>query len=757
MVPEPKLSDKRWKKEHEAEIFLKSLEESKKPSGKRIWVIDTPPPYPSGRFHIGSAVHYSQIDMIARFWRMMGRAVWFPLGIDRNGLPIESRVEKDHKIRAHKLDRQEFLKLCKQTLDKYEENLISVFRLMGMSLDWDQPYRTDSNEYRTLTQQTFIELWNRKLIYEDNRPNNWCPGCKTTIADAEIEYKTVNGPLVNIKFHINKDEYIEIATTRPELIGACQLIMVHPDDKRYKKLVGKEVTLPIYDRPVKIIAHQEANPEFGTGAMMVCSYGDQTDIKLFRELGLEPILLVSPEARMTDKAGRFAGMKMREARETIIEELRQLGLVNKIEQIEHKVPICWRSKDKIEFIAMPEWYLKQQDFTDDIAKIADKTKFHPKWSKQLLMDWNSAVNQDWPISRRRFYGTEVPVYYCQEHGAWVPKPGQYYQPWKQDKPCPICGKPSKGDTRVLDTWMDSSISALWVSRWANDQSWFNKSFPIKVRPQGKDIVRTWLYYSLLRTFQLTGKPAFEHAWISGHIVDEHGKKMSKSLGNIIWPETLVEKYGADALRFQGAAEAKLGSDIRLSEERIAGAAKFVQKLYNVSRFISMFELADQPDQLNPTDNWILSELAKTIKKSIAGYEELDFFVPANEIKNFVWETFAPHYLEMVKSRAYDGDAAAIWTLNTVLQAVLALLAPIMPFVTDYVYRRLYQESVHKQLMPEPSQETMHPGELIKNFNEEVWATKKGAGKSLRDSIKLEIPAELADYESDLKKMHNLSN
>ncbi len=753
---EPKL-EKRWDHRLEPKLYETWVKKGlfKAKPDEKVWVIDTPPPYPSGRWHMGGAVHYSQIDMIARFWRMMGRNVFFPVGIDRNGLPVEVATEKKHGIKAHEVDRAKFLELCRQTLDEYEESIIRIMKMLGLSVDWSSLYRTDSPEYRALTQATFIELWKRGLIYEATRPNNWCPGCRTTLADAEIEYRIEKTKLVYIKFKLADGGSITIATTRPELLAACAAVIVHPEDERYKHLIGKEAIVPIYGQKVRIIAHKEAKPDFGTGAMMLCSYGDQVDVRLFRELNLPEKILINPDGTMNENAGFLAGLKVKEAREKIIEELKKLGFVEKIEEVEHKVPICWRSKDEIEFISMPEFYLKQKEFVEEIRKIADEIEFYPPQAKQLLLDWLNSITRDWPISRRRYYGTEVPVYYCPEHGPWVPEPGKYYQPWKEPLPCPICGRPSKGDERTLDTWMDSSITALWVSKWRRNDAFFKLAFPVMLRPQGKDIVRTWLYYTLLRVYQLTKSKAFEKVWISGHVVDEHGRKMSKSLGNVIYPEPLIEKYGADALRFAGAAEARLGSDIRVSEARIAGAAKFLQKLWSVARFISQFEQVEKPEELKATDRWILSELSKLIKKAIEGYEKLDFFVPANEIRKFLWDLFAPHYIEMVKARAYAGDKSAIYTLHEVLKALLRLLAPITPFITDYIWQKLYSGSVHEQLMPEPGIEEEHPTEKIIEFNESIWKRKKELGISLKEEIDAEIPEELKPYEEDLKAMHHI--
>ncbi len=759
-MPNPRLSEKRWKISKEKEIAEKWQAENlyAKPTIKgKLFVIDTPPPYASGRWHMGGAIHYSQIDMIARYWRMAHGNTWFPLGIDRNGLPIEGRVEKDYKLKAHDTPRGKFLELCKTTLDKYENNIRDVMTLMGLSVDWSEPYRTDSPDYRTLTQSTFIELWKKGLIYEATKPNNWCPGCQTTLADAEVEHKTVHSHLVYLKFQLKEGGTIMIATSRPELLAACQAIIVHPDDEKYKEYQGKTAIIPIFNREILITPRQEAKTDFGTGAMMVCSYGDVNDVNLFRDMKLTETIVIDKAGKMNKLAGKYQGQFNLKARKNIIEDLKSEGFVEKIEEIEHDIPICWRSKDALELISLPEFYLKQMEFTEKIRELSDEIIFHPSWMKRPLIDWIDAVSQDWPISRRRFYGTPVPIFYCPDHGAWVPETGKYYESWDLVLPCPECGKDSKGDKRVLDTWMDSSVSALKVSQYDKDKEFFDKAFPVFLRPQAKDIIRTWLFYSLLRVYQITGEKAFEHVWISGHVTDTHGKKMSKSIGNVLYPETFVEKYGADAVRFQGAAETKLGADIRVNEERIRGAKKFVQKLYNVARFISMFEkpLTEDDSLLKSSDKWILSELSKVIKKSIEGYEEMDMFIPATEIRNFVWDTFAPHYIELVKTRAYDGDQGAIITLNLVLKALLKLLAPIIPFMTDAVYRELYGESVHTQKIPIVEIEEEHPTERLKAFNEKVWGAKKEKGISLKEKIELDVPLELKLYESDLIAMHHL--
>lgn len=772
----PKLRDKRWNIKKEEELIEKWEKEGiykfNKNSQKPVFSIDTPPPYASGTPHVGFAVHYSQIDMIARFARMQGFEVLFPMGIDRNGLPVEVQVEKMHGIRMTEIPREKFLSLCKDLLDQYEREILSISRRLGFSMNSLSPnevYRTDSPEYRRITQATFIDLWKRGLIYEDERPNNWCPRCHTTLADAEVEYAEEDTLLVYIRFKlVGSDDFLVIATTRPELLCACAAILVHPEDKRYINLHGKKAIIPIYDREVPIIPHKEVDPKFGTGAMMLCSYGDTVDIRLFRELGLKPIKAIDTESRMTEAAGKYSGLTVTEARKKIIEDLDAMGLVEKIEKIRHKVPICWRCKTRIEFISMREYYLKQIEFLEHVLRVSDRIRFHPAQNKQILVNWIKSVKSDWPISRRRYYGTEVPLWYCENGHVILPEPGKYYRPWREPPPvesCPVCGsRKFKGEWRTFDTWFDSSISALYVSGYLRDEELFKKSFPVSLRPQGKEIVRTWLYYTLLRVYQLTNAPAFKHVWISGLVMDEHGRKMSKSLGNIIYPEPLVKKYGADALRFAGAAETRLGADIMVSENRIAGAAKFIQKLYSIARFISSFPEPDKDEiELQPSDEWILAELNRLIIRVKELYDDFDFFA-VNYVRDFVWDVFADHYIELIKSRAYGSigsereQKAAWWTLHKVLRTILLLLAPVTPFITDYVYRELYGKTIHLEHFPEAretGEELLEYTELIRGINSAIWKVKKNNGLSLKSPIrKLYLPEKLRPFAKDLKAMHN---
>jgi valyl-tRNA synthetase len=780
---EPKIKDKSWnpaveqiirKKWEETDIYKFSIKKE-----KEAFVIDTPPPYPSGRpWHIGAAAHYAQIDMIARTARMMGYNVMFPIGIDRNGLPVEIYTEKKYKVRMRQIDREKFLDLCRVALDDLEAEMIQIMKNMGLSGNFEEYYRTDSDEFRALTQSTFIELWKRELVYLANRPNNYCPDCGTTIADAEIIYEDIPTKLIYMNFKVREtNENIIIASTRPELLFACQSIIVNPDDERYLGLQGKHAILPLFDREVEILPHHSAKPEFGSGAVMVCSYGDQNDVQIFRELGLKEIVALNSNGVTTSAAGPYSNLRVNQARIRIIEDLKNAGLLLKEENIIHRTPLCERSKTPIEIIPLQDYFVKQLNFIPKLKELTMKIKFHPETHKQILLNWIDSVAIDWPVSRRRFYGTEIPIWYCNNcKTPNLPKPGKYYRPWKEKPPFERCNKCGNtefiGEDRTFDTWMDSSITPLFITKNKRDQELYKYSYPTKIRPQAKDIVRTWLYYTMLRCYQLTGQLAWSDAWIMGYGVDEKGEKMSKSKGNVIDPFPIIHRYGADTFRFWSASEANLGHDFRCSEQRILSSQKFLSKLWNLGRFLSSFDfISEAPHELSASDKWILAELSNLVEECEKGYEDFNFFIPANAIREFTWGLFASHYVEMVKGRVYDindsvGQKSAIFTLHKCLSTILKLLAPLCPFITEDLWTKIYStQSIHLQYLPQAQKyylEMRKSTQYITEFNSQVWNKKKqtisrktGKPLSLKDSIDIIIPIELDAFKKDLCIMHNL--
>ncbi len=780
MIEESKTfeENKNWNRalEKKTEKKLNSLKWDFNPySEKEIFSMDTPPPYTSGRpWHLGAAAQYSKIDAIARSQRMLGKEVLFPMGMDRNGIPVERYAEKKYGIRMRDTPREQFIKLCKESLDELEKEMFEILRSFAYSADFDNVYRTDSDEYRTLTQSTFIEMWKAGKIIRGTRPSNYCIDCGTTIADAEIEYKEMETNLVYFYFKIKEsDEKILIASTRPELLGACSAIIVNPEDERFKNFINKTAITPIYNKEVKIIAHSYAKADFGSGAVMICSYGDYNDVMIIKELKLAEKIIIDTNGKMNENSGeKLKGLKVKDARKEIIEMLKENGTVEKIEKIQHRTPVCDRSKTPIEIIPLDEYYLKVTDIKDKLENLANELKMIPEQHKQILINWLK-VSTDWPISRRRYYGTEIPLWYCNKcNEPFIPEEGHYYRPWKENPPkgavCTKCnGTEFSGDDRTFDTWMDSSVSALYVTKYLSDKDFYEKTYPLSLRPQGIDIIRTWLNYSILRCYLLTEKIPWKLAWIDGMGLDEHGEKMSKSKGNGIDPTLIIEKYGADAFRFWAASEALPGSNFLFSESRLQGTAKFLTKLWNIARLVNQFGIPENIDekQINESDKWIIAYTERLTEDCRKGYETLNPFIPANKIREFVWNIFAPHYIELVKARAYGEKfseserKSAVYTLNYVLRRVLLLLAPITPFITQTLWNELYKgESVHYQMMPEPNKyddRLLILGNEIMEFNSNIWNAKKDKKASLKEEIKVEIPEKLNSVEKDLRSMHNI--
>jgi valyl-tRNA synthetase len=765
--------EKNWTLEMEKEITDSWKKKNPFPfnkKAKKIYSIDTPPPYVNTPIHIGQTTTYCYMDFFARYKRMKGFEVLFPLGLDRNGLPIEMAAEKKFQVDPLKIGREKFIEYCKKILEESSSESMDTFSRMGINFssfkfgnEIGDAYTTDSKEYRTLTQATFYDMWNKGLVYEDRKVVNYCPGCHTTLADAEIEYSEKETSLIYIKFKAGKDNLI-VATTRPELLAACKAILFNPEDARYKKFSGKTAISPVYNKEIKILAHNSAEKDFGTGLVMMCSFGDLTDIRFFKEQKLEPIILINEQGLMNQHSGFLQGLRIKEARAKIIQELKEKGLVEKEEQIMHRAPICERSKDKVEFIEMQEYYLKQMQVKDEIMKLQKKIKFYDESSRKILENWIESINQDWPLSRRRYYATPIPLWKCRKCGEVIlGEKGKYIQPWLEEKKCK-CGHIAEPETRVFDTWFDSSISELYILGYKKDSEFFKKAYPCSLRPQGKEIVRTWLYYTLLRAYLLTGKPCFQDVWINYHILDENKKKMSKSKGNVINPQEILKNEGSEAFRLWAAIEGDLSkSDIGCSEEKIKPELKTLNKLWNISKFIMQFGKAKKPAKLEKIDSLFIDYIENLTSLCDKEYEKYNFHEPVTKLRIFLWEIYASNYLELVKSRAYNQQQtfskqeqdSAIYTLNYILERLLILLYPIIPAITSTLYKHLSKD-IFKEEFPKGKEK--FDDSLVKELmelNSQIWKMKKEQGLSLNAEIKtIQIPAALKDFEKDLKACHN---
>lgn len=784
----PKIKEKTWNPRIESALFekwqneqiFKFDEKSKKP----LFSIDTPPPYVNTPVHIGQAYTYTWMDMFARFRRMAGFNVLFPMGLDKNGLPVEVQTEKTFNISMHETPREEFIEKCEQVLKESGDISLDTFKKLGLSCNaWKVEhkiggrYETDDPEYRRLTQETFIELWKKGLIYEDEKTTNYCPVCQTTISDAEVDYEEEKTTLNYIRFRVKETgEDIIIATTRPELLCSCRIVIFNPEDGRHQHLKGRHAVVPIYDHEVKIHPHPYAKPEFGSGLVMVCSFGDYSDVRLLRELNIDPVYAINKRGRMNENSGRYKGLLVQEAREGIIGDLKAQGLLVKKEEIDQRRPVCWRSKNPIEFVPMKEFYLKQVEFRDDILKMADQMRFFAPESRQILTDWINSVNIDWVISRRRYYGTEIPLWYCTKCDyIFVPEPGRYYQPWREKTPierCPRCGNSQfRGEERTFDTWFDSANSEIYILGYLWNNAFFQRHFPCTLRPQGKEIVRNWLYFTTLKAYLLLGKAPFKDVWIHMHVVDERGRKMSKSEGNVIDPQEVLKRYGAEAFRIWSCLEGNItNGDIRCSFERIEGTSKFLTKLWNIARFTSSFPQVKEDYELAALDRLMLGELNRLIGECRLGYEDMDVYLPANALRAFAWSLLADHYMEAVKSRAYNRQGkfderlqrGAWYALHACLETILKLLAPLCPFITEAIWMELYStESIHFQ--PFPEERPQWRSDLIKltprftEFNAAIWKYKKGKGLALSQELGATVyaPKELEVFKEDLKAMHGI--
>ena len=828
-MPTPRLNEKRWsvdlEKKIQSEHSANHEEYSKRygfnpDSGKEIFVIDTPPPYPSGTWHIGAVAQYSMIDVIARSQRLLGKEVYFPWGVDRNGINIEFTVEKNTKRKMKTYDRAEFLQLCEQTIEEFTQAMRNTARRVGLSCDFDREYLTDAPDYRSVTQSIFVELFKNGTIIEDLRPNIYDPVEGTTIADAEVERLQRKTKLVDVKWVLDNGSELIISTTRPELICACGVVVVHPDDERYQHLVGQKIKLPIpvsgREDFVEIKTHPSVKSEFGSGVLMVCSFGDQNDVAVFRELGLTPFQAINLEGCMTDLAGQWSGLTVIEARKAIIDHLESNGQISQIVEREQEVPVSERGKNPVEIILLKEWYVRQTHIQDRMKELIEEITFHPVRNRQFLLDWMDNISIDWPISRRRWYHTEIPIWYsADEKYVIVPPSGSYVQPWREQPPSGsrVLDRETRqdvgsfedmsdelgeitGEEKVFDTWMDSSNSNLFVSGYLNQPEIFEKSFPTALRPQGKEIVRTWLYYTLLKSALLLDKPGFQHVWIDGLGMDPWGRKMSKSLGNGIDADSVLEcgaggrtgswkvkgpektvnlkanKIGSECFRLWKACDAQVGDDFQINPEEIEQRYFGVlTKLFNVARFASQFDvpsdLDNVPDDLNIEDEWILYEFNNIMAEVKSSWENLDIYTATQALKTFGTGILPSHYLEMVKSRLYDGDAKAAWTIHRIVRDFLSAFSPICPFFTHHISQTIYGVSaVDIDKFPHNPLDTKYDqarGDLLKSktfdlqaFNGEVWSTKKENGISLNQPISgISIPDNLSEFTEILTAMHSL--
>jgi len=742
----PLKNEEKWQ-EKWYEMGIYKFEEGKLP----IYSIDNPPRYASGALHIGHAVHYTHIDFIARYKRMRGYNVFFPLCFDVNGIPIEERVEREHGITRKDIDRHEFIELCKKFADENIEEMKKQFMMLGESMDESIFYRTDAEYYRRLTQISFIELYKKGYIYKGKFPVNWCPRCMTAMADAEIEHVERKTMLNTLKFYladenfegngIKKDErgyYVEIATTRPEMLSTCQLAAINPDDERAQYLVGKEIIAPLYGQKLKIVEDEKVDPEFGTGIVMICTIGDKDDLEWAMKYDLNLKICINEDGTLNEIAGKYEGMKIEDARKSIIEELKEKGYLVKQEEINQSVGVCWRCKTPIEFIQTEQWFLKTLPFKEDVLKAAEKMKWYPEHMKKRLEEWVDSLKWDWVISRQRYFATPLPLWECENGHVILADENQCYVDPTIDEPpvkkCPICGSKLKGSEHVFDTWMDSSITPLYNSFWKRDEEEFKKMYPMSLRPQAHDIIRTWAFYTILKGVLLTEKEPFKEVMIDGFILDPEGKPMHTSLGNVIDPLEIIRQHGSDSLRYY-AAGCKLGEDNPFRFQDLVRGKRLMKKLWNIEKFIgNIVDEKVENAELDIIDKWILSLYSKVVEEATESMEKFEFSEAMKSIEYFLWHELADHYIEMIKHRVYKNkDKGAIYTLYNIGLGISKLLAPFLPFITEEIYYKFFKkfdgkDSIHISEWPKPllyDKKAIEKGEKIKKIIAKIreWKSK----------------------------------
>ncbi|MHA1710656.1 MAG: valine--tRNA ligase, partial [Candidatus Freyarchaeota archaeon] len=689
--------ERKWQKKwEEMGIYHFDWEDTQRP----VYCIDTPPPYPSGDFHMGNVLNWTYFDIVARFKRMRGYNVYFPQGWDCHGLPTEVETEEHYGIKKTEVPPDKFRKLCEEFVNKYIGIMKNAIIRLGCSIDWTTEYKTMDPDYWRKTQLSFILLYKKGFIYQGTHAINWCPRCETAIADAEVEHETREGELHYIRFRLKKGGFLTIATTRPELIPACVTVAVHPNDERYERYVNESIIVPIAKREVKVIADNMVDPTFGTGVVMICTYGDKADVKSVAKHRLSTIICIDEKGRMNENAGRYAGLSVEEARKAIIEDLEREGLLERSEKLQQEVGVCWRCKTPIEILERRQWFMKTRVLTDEVERNAREITWYPSYMKNRLIDWARSLDWDWVISRQRVFATPIPVWYCKKCGEiilaepeWIPIDPKIEGP-KIDK-CPKCGfSEFIPETDVLDTWFDSSISCAVHAGWPDRKDW-RRLFPADLHPSGADIIRTWAYYLMVRHLALFNEKPYKSCLINGMVLGTDGRKMSKSLGNYIATPEVFNKYGADATRQWAAGGGATGSDIPFRWSDVDYGWRFLIKLWNASRFASLHLKDYTPREnirLELLDRWLLSKLERVIQKATEALENCQFNIAVEEVRNFTWHILCDEYIEAVKHRLYNPKVygeekkfAAQHTLYTALYKVLQLLAPITPHITEEIY------------------------------------------------------------------------
>lgn len=723
---EPEIAEPKWQKFWLENGINKFSLDSERP----VYSIDTPPPTVSGKIHIGHIFSYTQAEVIARFKRMQGYNVFYPFGFDDNGLPTERLVEKEIEKKASDLPRKEFIDTCLTITEKYRHDFKKLWQSVGISADWDLEYSTISDKVRKASQKSFLELYKKGYVVKRNAPALWDVEVKTSVAQAEIDDKESDSFFHDLKFTLSNGETLVIATTRPEMLPACVCVFVHPEDERYENLIGSDVTTPL-GKTVKIMADDKVSKEKGSGAVMCCTYGDETDLYWVKKHNLPEIIIITPDGKIKDSPiEEMNGLRIKKAREVMVNHLKETGALLDSKAITHTVKVYERTGIPIEIIPVSQWFIRTLELKDKFLANADKINWYPEYMKRRYTEWVENLKWDWCISRQRFFGVSVPVWYSKKTGEVIlPDESQLPIDPAFDKPNTLPEGHTYDDIEpdhdVLDTWATSSITPEINAHWWEDHPLANKLLPMDLRPQAHDIIRTWALYTIIKSELHHDEIPWENIMISGHVLFKKGEKISKSKNqSIMGPEELIAKYSADAVRFW-ACRASLGKDVAFEEKEILNGKKLVTKLFNAANFAMMNLEGFTPDkslpfeQLEASDKWILLKADETAKQMESNLEKFEFGMAMNDFEKFFWHDYCDYYLEMVKDRMYKPDKyenghvkklSGQTSLFKVLNVILKLIAPYLPHISEEIYQDYFKqfegtESIHI---------TFFPKDIVKN-------------------------------------------
>lgn len=723
-------------------------------SGKEVYSIDTPPPTVSGSLHIGHIFSYTQAEMIARYKRMRGYNVFYPFGFDDNGLPTERLVERDEGIRARDLARSAFIEKCAGTAAGYEAEFKRLWQSLGFSVDWSLQYETVSPKVQKVSQRSFLELVKQGKAYIKESPVLWCTQCRTSIAQAELDTKDIESAYVYIPFTAEAGT-LSVATTRPELLYGCVCLFVHPDDKRFSAFVGKTVRVPLYDYEIPVLADEKADPDKGTGAVMCATFGDSTDAEWALKHDLPYRKVVLPDGCLDDDVPFVGGLPVRAARKEIIRLLGEQGLLLNTEPVVHAVAVHERCGEEVEILPSRQWYIDVLSDRQHFLKAADEVNWYPPYMKNRYISWVENLKWDWCISRQRYFGVPIPVWYCKDCGS--PVFAKYEQLPVNPAQTEYKGRCACGctefipETAVLDTWATSSLTPLINAGYLGEGKTEKPILPMSMRTQAHEIIRTWAFYTIVKSLYHTGRIPWKDIMICGFVLAKKGEKMSKSKGNdSLSPSGLIRTHSADAMRYW-SANARLGADTFFSADELSLSRRFLTKLWNAAKFavshLQDYDGSAVPDLL-PTDRWILERT----KQAVCHAEELldiyEIGSARKEIDELFWKDFCDNYLEIVKARLYEpeiyGAAARCsgqYALYHTLLTILKMYAIYVPHITDYIYQSYYRAhekavSLHCLAWPQPERADemlLFFGERLKQIIAQTRKYKSEHGMSMKES------------------------